>query len=236
MNFETCEAAVEDWLKDGVYWTEVDEAIVFLDIVRNQYLVMPDTTALEMRTPINVETSADPMVSKLRRAKLLRKRRGRAPDQCNLPSVRNSLLESREPAADDCTFVTPEIRRAAFLTNVHLILTGPYSALRKASVAKRLHCYPPNITSDEICAAAVAEYRRLQPFTFGTGPCLHESLTLQRVLSRGAIESTLVFGVRHDTMNFHCWIQIGSVVINDSLVRATSYEPLAAFSSCLPKE
>ncbi|MFN3808263.1 lasso peptide biosynthesis B2 protein [Asticcacaulis sp.] len=69
------------------------------------------------------------------------------------------------------------------------------------------------------------ETRRLVPFP---RVCLHDSLAMKAYLRRRGVASSLVFGVALNPFSAHCWLQIGSTVLNDTLDRAVRHTPILA--------
>lgn len=56
--------------------------------------------------------------------------------------------------------------------------------------------------------------------------CLYDSLSLLDFLAQFDMYPSLVFGVTPDPFQAHCWLQHGSVLLNDSLSRVADYTPL----------
>jgi hypothetical protein len=56
--------------------------------------------------------------------------------------------------------------------------------------------------------------------------CLFDSLALFEMLSLYGDFPTLVFGVTTDPFNAHCWLQIESTVLNDSISTVRAYTPI----------
>lgn len=56
--------------------------------------------------------------------------------------------------------------------------------------------------------------------------CLLDSLTLAQFLLRRRISATLVLGIETSPFGAHAWVQIGDVVINDSVEVVRRYTPI----------
>jgi hypothetical protein len=60
------------------------------------------------------------------------------------------------------------------------------------------------------------------------GKCLVRSFMLLRYLQRHGASAVWVFGVRTWPFRAHCWLQVGSVVIDDAYERLVAYSPILA--------
>ena len=58
--------------------------------------------------------------------------------------------------------------------------------------------------------------------------CLFDCLSLLELLARRSFYPDWVFGVTTDPFEAHCWLQVGHVVINDTMDRVTRFEPIMA--------
>lgn len=72
-------------------------------------------------------------------------------------------------------------------------------------------------------AAGFACSRRYVPFE---PSCLLDSLALVRYLTRHGIAGNIVFGVTDAPFAAHCWVQVGDVVLNDTVGNTMSYMPI----------
>jgi len=74
----------------------------------------------------------------------------------------------------------------------------------------------------------VATYRTLRPFFPRDFVCLFDSLSLMEFLARYDLFPDLVFAVKLDPWGAHCWVQHGSVSLNEDHDEACSYLPIVA--------
>ena len=58
--------------------------------------------------------------------------------------------------------------------------------------------------------------------------CLFDSLALTLYLRRQSLRTRWIFGVREDPFAAHCWVQYGSIVLNEHIDRAHLYTPIMA--------
>ena len=67
----------------------------------------------------------------------------------------------------------------------------------------------------------------LRPFAYAArNRCLLDSLALAEFLASYGIRATCIFGVRANPFEAHCWVQIGSHVLNETPEMARRYAPI----------
>jgi hypothetical protein len=76
--------------------------------------------------------------------------------------------------------------------------------------------------------AVVRQFELLRPYFPRAYLCLFDSLALLELLALEGIHPRWVFGVRAEPFAAHCWLQMGNVVINDSMDRIVEYNPIMA--------
>lgn len=70
-------------------------------------------------------------------------------------------------------------------------------------------------------------FLHLRPFAYAArDKCLLDSLTLAEFLASYGIRTTCIFGVRANPFEAHCWLQIGSHVVNETPQMAQRYAPI----------
>lgn len=72
----------------------------------------------------------------------------------------------------------------------------------------------------------LAAFKDLRPLYPRPYLCLFDSLALLEFLASYRIFPRFVFGVIADPFQAHCWLQEGSVVVNDDLERVGRYKPI----------
>jgi hypothetical protein len=76
-------------------------------------------------------------------------------------------------------------------------------------------------------ARAISVFVRLRPFIFTSrDKCLLETLALGEFLSRKGIFPTWVFAVHSTPFSAHCWLQLGTHVLNDTLENVQNFKPI----------
>ena len=75
---------------------------------------------------------------------------------------------------------------------------------------------------------SVAAFRGALPWLPLEGECLQRSFQLRRLLLAHGVQTDWIFGVRTWPFAAHCWLQIGDMVVGDSLARVKGYTPIMA--------
>jgi hypothetical protein len=75
-------------------------------------------------------------------------------------------------------------------------------------------------------APLIAIFKVLRPLFPRPYLCLFDSLALLEFLAGYDCPAHLVFGVVADPFEAHCWLQAGTVVLNDDLERTGRYKPI----------
>lgn len=71
-------------------------------------------------------------------------------------------------------------------------------------------------------------YNRLRPFIPQDYWCLFDSLSLLEFLSKYKCFPNLVFAVKLEPWEAHCWVQLGSTALNESANETSAYLPIAS--------
>ena len=78
----------------------------------------------------------------------------------------------------------------------------------------------------ERARSLVSVFERLRWFYPRSYLCLFDSLALIHFLARFQVYPDWVFGVNADPFEAHCWVQAGSVVLNDTVARVSAFTPI----------
>lgn len=72
----------------------------------------------------------------------------------------------------------------------------------------------------------ISAFKSLRPLYPRPYLCLFDSLALLEFLASYRSFPRVVFGIVADPFQAHCWLQVGSVVLNDDLERVGRYKPI----------
>jgi hypothetical protein len=208
---------------------------IFLDMKRGTYFGLdPEKTELLRHTLDDssaVEQAAPPIAAELIGMGLLTT--SRSASKTFLPPAASAPEAPLLPMIDD----RPRISAARVL---RFLVTCSTVSLRlkfrplERSLAHLAH-RKSRSTARFIAEDAVLDRARdltrtflhLRPFAYAArNRCLLDSLTLAEFLASYGIRATCVFGVRANPFEAHCWLQIGSHVVNETPEMAQRYAPI----------
>ena len=92
--------------------------------------------------------------------------------------------------------------------------------------ARKQRASPARPLDSQPARSALSAFHRLRLFYPRPYLCLFDSLALVHFLARFRLYPDWVFGVRADPFEAHCWVQAGSVVLNDTLERVSAFTPI----------
>ena len=88
------------------------------------------------------------------------------------------------------------------------------------------NCSEPHNDNLRHAAALTRQFLAFRPWYPRDYLCLFDSLALLLLLLRRGIRARWIFGVKEDPFAAHCWLQIGTVVLNEHLDRTRLYSPI----------
>jgi hypothetical protein len=119
------------------------------------------------------------------------------------------------------TFFASSARASRELRRQPLQLTVESVRARKSRNVGRAG--PPDF---ERARSLVSVFDRLRLYYPRSYLCLFDSLALIHFLARFRVFPDWVFGVTADPFEAHCWVQAGSVVLNDTVERVSAFTPI----------
>lgn len=204
---------------------EIDDQVIFLDVLANRYSRLELTAASAL-----ISSQAEAL-----RPNLRQKFEHLGWLNSNAVGARSSSCEIVQPAREhsaeyDLGSPSPQQIAAAFLFLVSARLTIAvrrfdqllWSVQRYNANAKAFE-QPASNRSDLISA-----FEYVERATLRKDRCLLRSIGLQRLLARNGFESTLVFGVRLHPFEAHCWLQDDDLVLNDTIELVGPFKPIRA--------
>ena len=136
-------------------------------------------------------------------------------------AVDPDLPSRHSPWAHAASFFASSARASRELHQQRFQLTVESVRARKSGNAHRAGRF-----DFERARSLVAVFERLRLFYPRSYLCLFDSLALIHFLARFHLYPDWVFGVNADPFEAHCWVQAGSVVLNDTLGRVSSFTPI----------
>jgi hypothetical protein len=210
-------------LADGISFCDLDGRIVLLDLGRDRYFGLGPTAEKSFRCLLGgTEQLSEPELRSLRAAGLIVPADRLEPilGACAAPPTA-SLVERRHTDMGIQVGLLPEI--AARLWRARRG-TGKGRLLRTVAALRTARAGAERSdVSVEILVPPYLAARRLLPFAPN---CLRDSLALASFLASRRGSFQFVFGVRRDPFAAHCWLQEGSLVLNDSLDSVADFRPI----------
>lgn len=209
-------------LAPGVHLALVAEDLVVLDVRADAYSLIPGGAALTRPSRNGAGLRAEGSVlSVLDHAGLV------VPASCArrpamIPARRQADLNtsgaplSRAPALLHAMTATVAFRR--------LGLASLAAAAARRKGAARDRSVPENL--EEAAVREAALFESVRPWVPFEGDCLQRSWMLHRRLCRHGVPADWVFGVRTWPFFAHCWVQVGDLVLGDSLNRVGGFTPI----------
>lgn len=211
---------VQLWCSDGVFLAQVREDIIVLNVNDDSYACLVDAAGwLTVNVDGSVRVADDATARALVAPGLV---------QTDPPARprRTPTAACRELTA--CPAVSaPEILRAGVrMAAATLVFRGrPFPVLiRPAQPTRSRH------SAQDLpwLGRAVAAFRGALPWLPMEGECLQRAFQLRQLLLARGVQADWVFGVRTWPFAAHCWLQIGDMVVGDTLARVKSYTPIMA--------
>lgn len=230
------------FLRHGVYLCLLDEGAVFLDLTTNAYLGIDKATRQALTRclaglvePADVTTDPDDELPKELAALLTR---GLITDSASsgrthCPLTLNMTHAVPFGAGRANTHLHPmHLMRffRAFIRASILIRRGRLDRLTGALMALKVRCPGTTTLPQPHGAVALVHIaRRLSTLCYTSkDACVLDSMVLAEFLIRHGHRPTVVLGVRTRPFSAHAWVQLGTLVLNDSVEHASTLTPIAA--------
>ena len=211
-------------LASRVHGATVGSDLVFLDVARDAYVCLAGAaeTGRLCDDGAQIETGDVDLIAALHEAGLTG---AIAVPRPMAPRANRSLRRhSGAVAALDILAGAPMTWSLSVARRYH----GPFDQLIGWAQRRPLGAADRNAEPCERAVAVVHNFQRRWPWALGQGRCLHRALLLLTMLRRAECDAWWVFGVRTYPFEAHCWLQIGTTVLDDPLMRLAAYEPLRA--------
>lgn len=210
----------------GLFAVDVGGQIVFLDVARNKYLAV----AREILAPFLVREDER---QRFTRAQI--ERAATALQRVGWPSARvdsaslaltshNQATRSLELSPLKSTRLVNSraaislLRAACRLKRQHLAEIVELRLAHRAKIARPSS--PKRVIERSLAFAA------WRPLASGKDRCLCDSFALSMYLGRDGKDVDWVFGVSAPFFLAHCWLQMGDLVLNDSIEHTRQYAPI----------
>lgn len=213
-------------LADHVFVADIDGRTVVLDLVRDRYFGLDSQLSRALRAVLTDEHDGlDPALLDRARAALIARgvlaEAATPPARRRAPPIETALWPSLEPG-------TPPLHLQA---SALAALAAASASLRRRPIAgttawlsrtKRRTPGRPRHRPEALLTA----YRHARPWFPEKPICRLDALGIVLFLNRHGHPADLVFGVRLEPFQAHCWAQLGEAAVNEPPDGLAQYAPI----------
>lgn len=211
-------------LRPGISFCEVEGRYLFLDLWADRYFGLADAAERAFRSLVGSAAEHDEhTIQQLHMSGLLIETADQHPLPCPpVPMPTASLLDAdhlRSSFAERASAFTALIRTKSRLKRRGLGTAIDRLRCRKVGIA------PIAAPHNRICELAAA-FDTTARLMRSHDQCLVRSIAIADCLASRTISADLVIAVRIRPFAAHCWVQIGSRLVNDQQDQVASYTPI----------
>ena len=208
------------YLRPDVHFVAIEDDLVLLDVDGDAYFCLTDSAPdLSREAQGEVVIRSDDLGAVLAAAGLAQSLRPRAEPASPLPPLPVETIIHDAGAMVD----------GACLRTALGVLLDVHKAQRSAGLRPYLAMAPgpdAGARDHQAVLKAAAAFWRFSPLLPIDGACLLRSAMLISHLRRCGLAADWVFGVRLWPFMAHCWVQSGSVCLNDDVERLSAFTPI----------
>ncbi|MFT4052957.1 MAG: lasso peptide biosynthesis B2 protein [Novosphingobium sp.] len=212
----------------GLY--DCGDRIIALDIDRDRYLELkPELAALARRGARSLDLEPSQTDALMQSGLFGASERPCSWDCAGVTGAERSIVGNEHPCVLGVRFAVQYVVSAAWLAFFHLsvgrcrlrtLVDIANAPARAASLREEPHSPQLMTCLSAFCRAALLFPRASR--------CLRDALALQRLVTRYAVRSKIVFGVQTDPFQAHCWVQLDGTVLGQSLETVAGFRAILA--------
>ncbi|MBB3344601.1 lasso peptide biosynthesis B2 protein [Luteimonas sp. RC10] len=218
-------------LRSDLSHCQVDGKLVFLDVAKDHYFRLSEALERRFLAYLRDDCSAAD-TARLVDAGLLIVGEAPAssePKYARSP-VRRSAMEQAQFVLHATVLERLDTVRTVTLSQLAL-KTQPLAYVLSALEVERerrmvLIPAPQQNRDDEAYIKATAAFLAARPYAPIETRCLVDSIALIRFLARRRLPADLVFAVTGTPFSAHCWVQVGDLVLNETLGNTQAHTPI----------
>jgi hypothetical protein len=211
-------------------WCDVDGHLVFLDIAQDRYFRLAHNLEMALRCFLaRQDVPAEQLDMLVVKGILVNGQHpGGNAQISDIPRPTRSAIElttmsdSRGPGFAtmiEVAAIVWSVRRQLRHRTLKAIVEDA-AAYRNGRTASHVASTADNLLDAASQFACARRYVPVEP------RCLLDSLSLLRFLSRRGLPARIVFGVTLAPFAAHCWVQVGDIVLNETLSDANAHTPI----------
>lgn len=217
-------------LRDDLSYCRIDGRLVFLDIGNDRYFQLPQSMAQTLTAYLDGAECAQPAIRALiERALLVERKEAAIGSRPNTEPAVRSVMEAPQPGRHLSAVELIEVVAIVLRTRIALKLSTLKRTLDTLAAERHLRTTqtePPAHMSESRLADAAAVFRRARIYVPIEMHCLLDAIAMTRFLLRRSIHAHIVFGIALDPFSAHCWVQVGDLVLNDTVGNVASHTPI----------
>ncbi len=217
-------------LRGDLSYCKIDDHLIFLDIQNDRYFRLVDSLESALLAHLSGGECAESSIRALvEREILVNGPSGRCPTSFSLRKApTRSAME--EVARTHRTSIGAVLDTFALVCSTQLqlktiglkkVIDGLISFRRRQTSKPPPLLHEPSQILD--ATAAFMATRRYVPIDTC---CLLDSIAMVKFLAKRALHADHVFGVTAVPFSAHCWVQSGTMVLNDALGHALAHTPI----------
>lgn len=216
-------------LHEDISYCEVDGGLVLLDVGRDRYFRLPHVLETALLAYLSGNVCSEENIEILVEQNVLKPvmsitRHDAAPAICdpersNIERVQSGRATSIGRMLEVLAVVL-HVRRQLKRSTLKYALNSMISyRLHKVSRATK----DPRDQSTQRLFDAADEFRWARPYVPVEPVCLLDSLALTRFLAKRGLHADIVIGITSEPFSAHCWVQVGDIVLDDTVGHASGY-------------
>lgn len=216
-------------LRDDLSYCEVDGKLVFLDVGKDRYFRLSDSLERCFLGHQRGDCSTTD-TARLVDAGLLIDSEVPASARHALVSARRSAIERAQFARRATVFERMDTIRTVVLSQRALKTRRLAQVLSSLEADRQRRKYPtstePDDRTEEKYISAAAAFLKARPYAPIATRCLVDSISLIRFLAKRGLPAHLVFAVTATPFSAHCWVQVGDLLLNETLGTSQAHTPI----------
>lgn len=210
----------------------VDGHLIFLDIRNDRYFRLSDSLERFFTMYLDHGGCSETEVGRLVERGLLVELGPNTEQASSLTIERpaHSVVENTPAAQSNHVSILLEVFSITCMAQVRLKTSRLERILSELTAYRRrkAHQIPPE--PDEAyelrVSRAAAAFLHARPYVPVGTCCLIDSIAMVKFLAKHGMAANLVFGVSGAPFSAHCWVQVGALVLNDTVGNTHAHTPI----------
>jgi len=217
-------------LRDDLSYCRVGERLVFLDIGNDRYFQFPYPMEQALAAYLEEGECSASVISQLVERHILVEAKPTIDSNPSIQPVARSAMETTLPPRNLHTSELMEVFAIVLTTRMKLKVSTLKNILDDLEADRHFQITEgtslAELPGKQYLIDAAAVFRHARLYVPVEMCCLLDSIAMTKFLLRRQIHSHVVFGIALDPFSAHCWVQVGDLVLNDTVGNASSHTPI----------